>query len=210
MGFLLTPPDEMVELKLGPVVKSWSPLPLDEVNKIALGHTSRLRMCCLLALSFVLAIAVAGFVGKWTGHALLVVVSGIGTLTIMFFGMMKLENVIHRSKRIGKSIVPFDDLKVITFGAPKTFAEKHLPTLSEVQKLSARRDYQAEELHKNGRTLSLTIFLNNNKRIVWLALVAIAGKCTADEFFPILDEMIPEQLRGLALTDEERSRIEDV
>lgn len=219
MGLLLAPPDELVELKLGPVVKSWSPLPLDEVNKVALGHTSNLRMYFLLAVSFILAVVIAGLVGKMTGNTIAVVVSGIGTLAVMFLGMMKLENAIHNSKRIGifergmrfgKSIVPFDDLKVITFGAPKTFSEKHLPTLSDVQRVSARGDYETDELIKNAKTLSLTIFLANNKRIVWFAFSAIAGKDTVHEFFPVLDELIPVQLRGLALTQEERRQIEDV
>ena len=152
MPLLFAPANEIVELELGPIVKSWNPRPLGDVEKEARGHGSGLRLCLLMALSFVLAIVIAALVGRQTGHALLVVVSGIGSLAIMFFGIMKLENSIHDSKRLGifergmrygKFIVPFDELKLISFGAPKTFSEKHLPTL---EKHSGSRVPDAKEL----------------------------------------------------------------
>ncbi len=216
MPLLFAPANEIVELELGPIVKSWNPRPLGDVEKEARGHGSGLRLCLLMALSFMLAIVIAGLVGRQTGHALLVVVSGIGSLAIMFFGIMKFENKIHNSKqlgifehgmRYGKFIVPFDELKLISFGAPKTFSEKHLPTL---EKHSGSRAPDAKELVRWGRQTALTIHLNNGKLLVWLAFGPVFGKEVFEEFLAMIDERAHTQLRGTDLTDEERRQVESL
>jgi hypothetical protein len=214
MPLLFAPSNEMVEVKLGPIVKSWNPRPLADVDKEARGHGNGLRLCFLMAVSFLLAIVIAGIVGRLTGHALLVVVSGIGSLAVMFFGIIKLENNIYNSKRLGifergmrygKFIVPFDELKLISFGAPKTFSEKHLPTL---EKHSGSRVPEAKELVRWGRQTALTIHLNNGKLLVWLAFGPVFGKEVLEEFLSMIDERAHAQLRGTSLTDEERRQIE--
>jgi hypothetical protein len=214
MPLLFAAPDEMIGLKLGPLVKSWSPRPLADVDKEARGHGNGLRLCFLMAVSFLLAIVIAGMVGRLTGHALAVVVSGISSLGIMFFGIIRLENNIYNSKRLGvfehgirygKIIVPFDELKLISFGAPKTFSEKHLPTL---EKHSGSRVPEAKELVRWGRQTALTIHLNNGKLLVWLAFGPVFGKKVLEEFLSIIDERAHEQLRGKSLSEEERRQIE--
>ena len=130
------------------------------------------------------------------------------------FGIIKLENNIYNSKRLGifergmrygKFIVPFDELKLISFGAPKTFSEKHLPTL---EKHSGSRVPEAKELVRWGRQTALTIHLNNGKLLVWLAFGPVFGKEVLEEFLSMIDERAHAQLRGTSLTDEERRQIE--
>lgn len=55
MPVLFAPANEIVELEPGPIVKSWNPRPLGDVEKEARGHGSGLRLCLLLALSVTLA-----------------------------------------------------------------------------------------------------------------------------------------------------------
>jgi hypothetical protein len=49
MPLLFAPANEMVELELGPIVKSWNPRPLGDVEKEARGHGNGLRLCFLMA-----------------------------------------------------------------------------------------------------------------------------------------------------------------
>ena len=218
MPFFFSPSDETVELQLGLVKRCWSPLRLEEVEKVARGHGSGLRMAILLIVSLVLALAAAIKASQIIGGAIAVIVSGIGVLGVLFIAIIKFENAIHNSRRLGvfergmrfgKSVVLFDDIKAISFRAPKTFKEKHLPTfgrLAESIEKPGAEEYR--ELIQNGRRAALTIHLNNGKLLVWLAVMAMYSKESLYEFFPLLDEMAHAQLRGLNLTDEERRAIE--
>lgn len=211
--------DGEVESILGPMLGSWEPLPLKEIIKSANPLTTSTNGCLssLLSLSaFLLVVTAAVAAGVYfrSAPAGFLVAFGlavpIGILATRFVEAAHRKTrlgVFERRIRFGRSIIRFDELKVVTFGAPKTFAERRMPTLRRGQKaLEKAPAREASQRAENSRRFALTFVLNNGQNVVWLSFHAIYSR-ESMTVFELLDERIPEQLRGLALTEEERLRI---
>lgn len=95
--------------------------------------------------------------------------------------------VFERGMRCGRSVIRFDELKLITFGAPKTFAERHMPTLrsgqKSIEKSGAR---EASERIECSRRIALTMVMNNGKHVVWLSFHVMYPQQAITEFFELL------------------------
>ena len=218
---LYSPSDEEVEAQLGGLLGRWQPLPARDVLKVStvancgtndwiirfiayFGVVGTIAIACLtvavtrnalaLAVSFIFA---AGFV--------IYIITSIGTTG---YSRMKL-GVFEQGMRLGRSVVRFDELKAITFGAPKTFAARNLPTFRAGQK-KASRTPELDARRELGRKLALTMVRTNDKVVVWEGVGATFSNECLNEFFATLDAQAHSLLRGDLLTAEDRQKIADL
>jgi hypothetical protein len=141
-------------------------------------------------------------------------------LGIVCFLVVKLGHRVYRRTRLGvfenglrfgRSLIRFNELKVVTFGAPKAGSKRHMPTFSKIQraieKPAVRR---VREIRERSQKLSLTLMLHDGKIVVWQSVMGLFTKESLDEFFVLLDQHAHDQLRGLSLSDEEWRAAEDL
>lgn len=215
---LFSPSDEIVELKLGEQLGSWARLPPAEAAKTVLVSDKNFVISALTILSFLLAAAATiGGIILWK-HPAAGLFSGVVVLGTLLFGVDKLSHAAHRSHRLGvfekgirygSDLIRFDDLKLLSLGAPKTVAERHLPTFRKMQR---NVDRFPELIQKRDLTRKLTVtpILNDGKHLVWLGLFGMFKKDQVDEFYDLIKARHPEKVFGTNLTPEERQQIEEL
>lgn len=221
MSLLAPMSDAEIESILGPVLGSWEPLPLQQIVKSANPPTTSMNGCLVKVLSlstFLLVVTAAvasGIyfksvpVGFVVAFGLAIPLTVFATRCTRAAHLKTRLGVFERGIRFGRSIIRFDELKVVTWGAPKTFAERHMPTLRQGQKaLEKAPAHEASQRAERSRKLALTFVMSDGRRVVWLSFHAVYSKESITAFFELLDKHIHEQLRGLALTEEERRSIE--
>lgn len=162
---------------------------------------------------FILAVVLASAVGSFFHNAVL----GIVTFLIAGFGVLlaigKIKAVAHSRAplgvfengiRLGASIVRFEELSAITFGAPESFGEKYFPTLgkySEVVgefKVGAEQMQQAKDIREIKQKTTLTFHFQNGRTSTWPAFGLLFKFEHAKESINLLRQVVPEQFRTQA------------
>ncbi|APZ93746.1 hypothetical protein Fuma_03364 [Fuerstiella marisgermanici] len=128
--------DEEVGLILGPMLGAWEPLPLQEIVKSANPPTTSTNGCVVSTLSICafLAVTVAAIasgvyfksvvVGFVVAFGLAIPITMLAARFSRIAHLRTRLGVFERGMRCGRSVIRFDELKVTTFGAPRTFAER--------------------------------------------------------------------------------------
>ncbi|MCA9085557.1 MAG: hypothetical protein KDA81_15965, partial [Planctomycetaceae bacterium] len=181
---LFAPPDEEVELRLGPKLGSWDPLFAWEREQVVMVPTDSLILKMLFLLSFLLAAAAAAGGIVWWKHPTPAIFCGVGVLAVCFFGIISLDRAAFKSRRLGvfeqgirygADLIRFDELKLLSLGAPKTVGERYLPTLRKMQRSFDKFPEQTAILDRT-RKLTITPILNDGTHRVWLGVLGMYSK----------------------------------
>ena len=170
-------PDEKFEPELGPLVKSWGPIPGKDVEGgVQLGCFFTLLTMATLPAGFLLAGTIAvlcNFDHSWRIQATLFL--AVALIGLIFFGVNKLGHMWFQAGRLAvheqgiryrKSVALFEGIESIAFGLDSTFAEKHLPTLEKFQEIRGQR-YDYKERKEVMKRCSVGIQKRNGPRIDW-------------------------------------------
>lgn len=212
------PSDEEVELELGPRLGTWEPLPAREAANLVVVPEQSVLVNLLTFGAFVLA-AAAGIGGStYWKHPTPGIFSAVTVLGITFYGIIKLSQAQYRRRRPGvfehgirydRDLIRFDNLKLLSLEAPKTVAERYLPTFRKLQR-KVDRFPELVQKRDHTRKLSVTPILNDGSHLVWLGIPGIFSRQDLDAFYDLIKERYPEKVFGTHLTDEERRQIEEL
>lgn len=218
MGLFSIPTDAEVASQLGPVLGSWEPIPFKEISGYVhppnTGEEGCLTGVVVIGV-FAAGVAITIAVAVGTGIPYSGVLTAVALLTLLFvfqarfgprqYATMRL-GVFENGLRFGHSLVRFDELKVITLGAPKTRLEanvtRHTPTLAKIGKgIESPAARRMREMKDRSRKLALNFEMCDGKNILWVSVLAAFSKESLVEFYKLLDERIPDKFQGLQLTE---------
>lgn len=206
-----SPCDEVVELQLGRCLGSWpanpEPLLVSTYEKAA--KTENVFLSTLIQLGLFLLAASAGIAcGLLFGStpAGIIVFLVAGYFVLLTIGKIKAIaharaplGVFEKGIRLGASVIRFDELEAISFGAPQTIQEKYLPTFGKVTELVGEFKYGkdrmqlAKDITEAKKQTTLTFFLRNEKVATWPAFALLFDLEHAKEFLRLINEVAPEK-----------------
>lgn len=212
MPIYFAPTDEEVETLLGRKLGSWpaSPHPslvstYERAAKTENAVLSTIVQMGLFILAAVLAVSVGAFFHNVILGGITLLVAGFGAL--LAIGKIKAVahsraplGVFENGIRLGASIVRFDGLSAITFGAPESFGEKYFPTLGKYSefvgevKVGAELMQQAKDIREIKQKTTLTFHFQNGRVSTWPAFGLLFTFEHAEEFIKLLNQVAPELL----------------
>lgn len=199
--------DEDFEPELGPLVRSWKPLPAKEIPPEA-GETSWvLGILTIAAVIDSLAItswAIRFFdVQQWKVQLFLVGFIGLMAIQFLVMTLIGLKwhaagrlAVYERGIRLRKVTALFEEIQSIHLQLMPSFAEKNLPTLERVHEIRGRR-YGYTERQESRKRNSLTIALINGKRLDWKWIRLRYSSELIDEFIQKIRKLAPDKIDDL-------------
>lgn len=209
------PSDELVELSLGPKVKTWAPQPAHEIARsVAIPDRNAVSLLILPAL----LLGAGGFVLVLvtTRMFMAAVLSGVAVVGVCMWAISVLSNAVHKTRRLGVfelgirfcgDLIRFDELRVISFGSPKSTTERFMPTFRNAQRKIERFPETRLRLERT-RDLALTPILFDETHKVWLGFAAMYRKEEIEEFFATIESKCANKVCPMGLTFEERREIE--